>query len=144
MQFPASYLNPNLNSSIDLEHKSIRERDGNEILYEKTILLEKENNCSKNKIKNQRLITQMLISNKNGKTLWKSSKLINPDFPNKPGIPTLINLTNRFKSLHVAEENSGPANKNNDVTPKHTIPNDKPRHVMFTTYIKTRTSTHYS
>ena len=144
MQFPASYLNPNLNSSIDLEHKSIRERDGNEILYEKIILLEKENNCSKNKIKNQRLITQMLISNKNGKTLWKSSKLINPDFLYKPGIPTLINLANRFESLHVAEENSGPANKNNDVTPKHTIPNDKPRHVMLTTYIETRTSTHYS
>ena len=29
-----------------LEHKSIRERDENEILYERIVLLEKENNCS--------------------------------------------------------------------------------------------------
>ena len=28
-----------------LEHKSIRERDENEILYERIVLLEKENNC---------------------------------------------------------------------------------------------------
>ena len=36
-----------------LEHKSIRERDENETLYERIDLLKKENNCLKNKIKNQ-------------------------------------------------------------------------------------------
>ena len=96
----------------------------------------------------------MLISNKNGNTQWKSSKLINPDLLDKPETPTPVNLTNRFESLHVAEENSGPENKNNDVTPKNTIPNDKSklrhslrhiRHIStFTTYIGTRKSTHYS
>ena len=69
----------------------------------------------------------MLTSNKNGKTQWKSSKSINPDFLDKPGTQTPINLTNRFESLHVAEENSGPVDKDNDVTPKNTIPNDKPK-----------------
>ena len=33
-----------------LEHKSIRERDENEILCKRVVLLEKENNCLKNEI----------------------------------------------------------------------------------------------
>ena len=36
-----------------LEHKNIRERDDNEILCERIVLFEKENNCLKNEIKNQ-------------------------------------------------------------------------------------------
>ena len=67
----------------------------------------------------------MLISNENGKTQWKSSKSINPGLLGKP-----INLTNWFESLHVADENSGPENKNNDVTPEYTFPNDKLKHVI--------------
>ena len=93
----------------------IRERDENEILCERTVLLEKENNC---------------LKNENGKTQWKSSKSINRDLLDKPETPTPINLTNRFESFHVAEKNSGPENKNNDVTPKSTIRNDKPKHVI--------------
>ena len=84
----------------NLEHKSIRERDENGILCERIVLLEKENSCLKNKIKNQQLINQILVSNENGKTQWKSSKSINPDLLNKPETPTPINLTNRFESLH--------------------------------------------
>ena len=76
----------------------------------------------------------MLISIENGKTQWKSSKLINPDLLDKPGTPTPINITNRFESLHVAEENSGPVNKNNDVTPKNTISNDKPHVIVYDIY----------
>ena len=53
----------------------------------------------------------MLISIENGKTQWKSSKLIDLDLLDKPGTPTPINLTNRFESLHVAEENSGTEKK---------------------------------
>ena len=34
-----------------LEHKNIRERDENEILYEIIVLLVKENNCLKTKLK---------------------------------------------------------------------------------------------
>ena len=60
----------------------------------------------------------MLTPNENGKTQWKSSKSINPDFLDKPETLTPINLTNCFKSLHVAEKNSGPSDKNNDATPK--------------------------
>ena len=67
----------------------------------------------------------MLTSNENRKTQWKSSKSINPDFLDKIETPTPINLTNRFECLHVAEENSGPVEKNNYITPKNTIPNDK-------------------
>ena len=78
-----------------LEHKSIRERDENEILFERIVSLKKENNCLKNKIKNQQLTIQMEIE-------WKSSKSINPDFLDKPETPTPINLTNRFERLHVA------------------------------------------
>lgn len=36
----------------------------------------------------------------------------------KPETLTSVNLTNRFKSLYVAEENSGALDKNNDATPK--------------------------
>ena len=70
-----------------LEHKSIRERDENEILFERIVSLKKENNSLKNKIKNQQLTIQMEIE-------WKSSKSINPDFLDKPETPTPINLTN--------------------------------------------------
>ena len=73
---------------------------------------------------------QMLISNENGKTQQKSSKSINPDLLGKPGTPKPINLTNLFESLHVEEENSGPENKNNDVTPEYTFPNNKLKHVI--------------
>ena len=51
-----------------LEHKNNGERDENETLYERIVLLEKENNCLKNEIKNQQLVIQMLSSNENGKT----------------------------------------------------------------------------
>ena len=88
----------------------MRERD------ERIVLLEKENNCLKIEINNQQFIAKMLISNENGKTQWKSSKSINRDLLDKPEIPTHINLTNRFESPYVAEENSGPENKNNGVT----------------------------
>ena len=36
----------------------------------------------------------MLISNKNGKTQWISSKSMNPDLLDKPETPAPINLTN--------------------------------------------------
>ena len=65
--------------------------------------------------------------NKNRKTQWKSLKSIYQDHLDKPETPTPINLTNRFESLHVTEENSAPENKNNYATPKYTIPNDKPK-----------------
>ena len=102
-----------------LEHKSIRERDENETLYERIDLLKKENNCLKNKIKNQQLIIKMLSSNENETTQWKSSKSISPGFLNQPETPAPINLTNWFETPHLAEENSGSLDKNNDVTPKN-------------------------
>ena len=102
-----------------LEHKSIRERDENETLYERIDLLKKENNCLKNKIKNQQLIIKMLPSNENETTQWKSSKSISPGFLNQPETPAPINLTNWFETPHLAEENSGSLDKNNDVTPKN-------------------------
>ena len=115
------------NVNKKFEHKNIRERDENEILYERIVLLEKENNCLKNEIKNQQLIIQMLSSNENRMTQWKYSKPLNPDLLDKPETPTPIKSTNRFESLHIAEENSGPADKNNNVTPRYPIQNDKPK-----------------
>ena len=115
------------NINKKLEHKNNGERDENETLYERIVLLEKENNCLKNEIKNQQLVIQMLSSNENGKTQQKSSKSINPDFVDKPETNTPINLTNRFESCHIAEENSGPVGENNDVTTKYTISNGKPK-----------------
>ena len=58
---------------------------------------------------------------------------INTDLLDKPETPSPINLTNRFESLHVAEKSLRPENKNNDVAPKNTIPNDdkpKSRHSL--------------
>ena len=74
-----------------LEHKSIRERDENETLCERIVLLGQENNCLKIEIKNQQFIIQMLIPNENGKPQWKSSKSINSDLLDKPETPTPIN-----------------------------------------------------
>ena len=70
-----------------LEHKSICERNENKILYERIVLLEKENSCLKNKIVNQQLIIQTLTSNENERTQWKSPKSINTDFLHQPEIP---------------------------------------------------------
>ena len=50
---------------------------------------------------------------------------INPDLLDKPETLTPTNLTDRFESFHVPEANSGLVDKNNDVTPKYIIPNDK-------------------
>ena len=77
-----------------LGHKSIRERDENETLYERIVLIEKKINCLKNEIKIQQLIIQILISNENGKIQWKSLKSKNPYFLDKAETPTPINLTN--------------------------------------------------
>ena len=74
-----------------LEHKSVRERDENETLCERIVLLGQENNCLKIEIKNQQFIIQMLIPNENGKAQWKSSKSINSDLLDKPETPTPIN-----------------------------------------------------
>ena len=58
----------------------------------------------------------------------KISKINKYRFSPSTRNPTPINLTNRVESLHVAEEfSSGLVDKNNDVTPKNTIPNDKPK-----------------
>ena len=69
----------------------------------------------------------MLTSNENGNTHWKSSKSINSNLLDKSETPTSINLTNRFESRHVEEKNSKRVDKNNDLTLKYTIPNDKPK-----------------
>ena len=60
------------NINKKLEHKNIHERNENEILNERIVVLKKKNNCLKNEIKNQQLIIQMLTSKENGKTQWKS------------------------------------------------------------------------
>ena len=121
------YLEFKHNINKKLKHKNIREGDENEISYERIVVLEKENNCLKNEIKHEQLIVQMLTSNENGYTHWKSSKSINPDLLDKLETPTSINLTNRFESRHVEEENSKHVDKNNDLTLKYTILNDKPK-----------------
>ena len=110
-----------------LEHKSIPERDENEILCERVVLLKKENNCLKKRNLKSIVYNSNSHINKNRKTQWKSLKSIYQDHLDKPETPTPINLTNRFESLHVTEENSAPENKNNYATPKYTIPNDKPK-----------------
>ena len=49
-----------------LEHKSIRERDENKILHEGIVLLEKGNNCLKNKMKNRTAFTGVDTAFKRG------------------------------------------------------------------------------
>ena len=39
-----------------LGHKNVCEGDENELLYERIVILEKENNCLKNKTKHEQLI----------------------------------------------------------------------------------------
>ena len=78
----------------EIEQKNIGKGDENEILYERIVILEKENNSLKNEIKHEQLIVHMLTSSENGNSQWKFSKSINPDLLDKPETPTSINLTN--------------------------------------------------
>ena len=117
----------------NLNHRNARERDDSDILYERIALLEKENECLKNEIKNHQLIIQMITSNEQNEqrmTQYKSSNYKNPNFSyNKPSIPTPINLTNRFECLLETEksiENEN-ENKSEEITPTIKIPNDKPK-----------------
>ena len=52
----------------------IHKRDEAEILYEKITILEKENQCLKNEVKNQQAAIEMLITGDKCRNEWKVIK----------------------------------------------------------------------
>ena len=86
--------------------------DAAEILHYRIRMLEKENQCLKNEIKNHQLVIEMLITNDKRADEWKTVKTksknnINIASPStvSPKNPSPVNLKNRFDSLIVTELN---------------------------------------
>ena len=72
--------------------------DSAEILYERIRILEKENQCLKNEIKNQQAIIEMLITNGKCADEWKTVKTKSKNNTNtasmSPKNPSPVNLQN--------------------------------------------------
>ena len=84
------------------------------MLYEKITILEKENHCLKNEVKNQEAVIEMLIPGYKCGNEWKVAKNYKIktntnetsacSMPSK--VPSPVNLQNHFNSLTVTEESS--------------------------------------
>ena len=86
-----------------LQLKSMSDRDDVDILYEQITLLERENWCLKNEIKNQQYIIKML-ANENNTSQWKTVNNRNGKNINRstePKSSMSINLDNRFDTLNI-------------------------------------------
>ena len=86
--------------------------DSNAILYERIRMLEKENQCLKNEIKNQQAVIEILITNDKCTDEWKIVKTKSKNNRNiaspsslSPKNPSPVNLQNRFDNLIVTEVN---------------------------------------
>ena len=92
-----------------LADERTHKNDSAEILYEKIRMLEKENQCLKNEIKNQQAVIEMLITNDKCADEWKTMKTKSKNNTNiasmSPKNPSLVNLQNRFDNLIVTEVN---------------------------------------
>ena len=87
-------------------------------------MLEKENQCLKNEIKNQQAVIEMLITNDKSTDEWKTVKTKSKNNTNiaspsslSPKNPSTVNLQNRFDNLIVAEINQIEINEPQDHTP---------------------------
>ena len=112
-----------------LQLKSMRDRDEVDILYEQITLLERENSCLKNEIKNQQYIIKML-ANENNTSQWKTVNNRNGKNINRstePKSSMSFNLNNRFDTLNINENCEIELDDNTDVTPTRHTPNEKPK-----------------
>ena len=112
-----------------LQLKSMRDRDDVDILYKQITLLERENSCLKNEIKNQQYIIKML-ANENNTSQWKSVNSRNGKNINRstePKSSMSINLNNRFDTLNINENCEIELDDNTNVTPTRYIPNGEPK-----------------
>ena len=97
-----------------LTKAKLNDRDEAEILYERIVILEKENECLKNEARNQKQIIQTLLSDER-KERWITVKKRNSEVENKVyerQTPAPVNLKNRFQKL----EESSITDQHNDAT----------------------------
>ena len=115
---------------MSLERQHMKERDEADILNERIMILEKENNCLKDEIKNQQFIIQMITKDNNGfewKTITRKKSNANSQIPKPTNAPTPTALSNRFENLTVDKDPIFETMDNHDITPLRTIPNTKPK-----------------
>ena len=98
--------------------------DAAEVLYKKNRMLEKENQCPKNEIKNQQTVIEILITNGKLVDEWKTVKTKSKNNTNiassssvSPKYPSPVNLQNRFDNLIVTEVNQIEIQESQDHTP---------------------------
>ena len=99
----------------------LNDRDEAEILYERIVILEKENECLKNEVRNQKEIIQTLLTDER-KERWKTVNKRNSEFRNKfyerqTSVP--VNLQNRFQNL----EEPNITEQHNDAIPQNSHQN---------------------
>ena len=87
-------------------------------------MLEKENQCPKNEIKNQQTVIEILITNGKLVDEWKTVKTKSKNNTNiassssvSPKYPSPVNLQNRFDNLIVTEVNQIEIQESQDHTP---------------------------
>lgn len=105
-----------------LEKNMLIERDQSDILYENIVRLEKENECLKNEIKNQKEIIKLILTDET-KELWQTEK--RKSVKNKNAInekQTPLNLQNRFENLEVRNITEQQQNHTTPPNPYFSIP----------------------
>ena len=107
-----------------LADKRARKNGEAEIPYEIIRMLEKENQCLKNEIKNQQEVIEMLITNDKCANEWKTVKIKSKNNANiaspssvSPKYPSSVNLQHRFDNLMVTEVNRIEIYESQDHTP---------------------------
>ena len=101
-----------------LEKNMMTERDHQDILYENIVKLEKENECLKEEIKNQKEIIKLILTDQT-KERWinvERKSNTNKNEHSEKQIPCPVNLNNRFENL---EEPNVAKQQDNETTPKN-------------------------
>ena len=96
-----------------ITNAEIYKRDAEEILFERITILETENKCLKNEIKNQKEIIQVLLSDGKNERWVKQNKRSSAN-QNEVKMTTPVNLQNRFQTLEEPERNT-------EITPKNSL-----------------------
>ena len=100
-----------------LTKAKLNDKDKKKILYERIVILEKENECLKNEVRNQKEIIQTLLTDER-KERWITVNKRNSEVEDKIykyQTPVPVNLKNRFQNL----EEPSITEQNNDATPQN-------------------------
>ena len=100
-----------------LTKAKLNDRDEVEILHQRIVILEKENECLKNEVRNQNKIIQTLLTDER-KERWitvnkRSLEVENKVYERLTLVP--VNLKNRFQNL----EQPSITEQHNDATPQN-------------------------